>query len=85
MVNKENEYAAPKGAVWVCAACGKQSKDRWHNTSKEPGWAGWDESCFLNAVLCDETTIELQEGTHRVASADPFKQENVRNCNLQES
>ena len=41
---------APEGQVWVCAACGKQSRDRY-------GY-GWDESCMLHAVLCFEQKNE---------------------------
>lgn len=40
---------APTGAVWVCGACGKTSKDRYGD-----GRSSWDESCMLNAILCFE-------------------------------
>lgn len=39
-------HTAPEGTIFVCAACGKTSKDT--NVFKD----GWDESCMLNAVLC---------------------------------
>lgn len=39
---------APEGQIWVCAACGKTTKDN-HGNER-----GWDESCMLNAVLCHE-------------------------------
>jgi hypothetical protein len=38
-----DENEAPKGQIWVCAACGKSNSNRVN--------VG-DESCFLNAVLC---------------------------------
>lgn len=40
---------APAGTVFVCAACGKTSDNLYGE-----GARGWDESCMLNAVLCDE-------------------------------
>lgn len=40
---------APDGEVFVCACCGKQSRDLY---GSEAISAGWDESCMLNAVLC---------------------------------
>jgi len=63
---------APKGAIWVCGACGKTSIDRygtvgWHDT-------GWDESCMLNAVLCEEgTLIRANNGFGHVIKGEPFK------------
>lgn len=42
-------YQAPAGQVYVCGACGRQNKNR-----TKVG----DESCFLNAVLCLENSIE---------------------------
>lgn len=39
---------APPGTIWVCAACGKTSRDRFNG----PGM--WDEACMLNSVLCHE-------------------------------
>jgi hypothetical protein len=42
---------APKGKVWICAACGKRSKDRYGNQKIDQGW---DESCILNSVLVSE-------------------------------
>lgn len=43
---------APNGTIWVCAACGKTSRD----ICGDEG-ASWDESCMLNAVLCHEIKI----------------------------
>lgn len=40
-----DEYQAPAGKIWVCCACGKTA------THRIDGPYGWDESCFLNAVL----------------------------------
>jgi hypothetical protein len=43
-----NEIAGP-GEVFVCAACGRRSKDR------DGDWkihSGWDTSCRTNAVKC---------------------------------
>lgn len=42
------EFNAPEGQIWVCGGCGKTAKNRVEGTR------GWDESCFLNAVLCYE-------------------------------
>ena len=45
---------APEGQIYVCAACGKTSYNRvGENTAGERVcMPGWDESCFLHAVLC---------------------------------
>lgn len=43
---------APPGQVWVCSACGKRSHDR---GGARPIDYGWDESCYIWAVLCYET------------------------------
>lgn len=40
---------APEGAMYVCGACGKRSRDLYGEHSYDQGW---DESCMLNAVLC---------------------------------
>lgn len=45
----KNEYEAPVGQVYVCAACGKSNKNK-----VDVG----DESCFLNAVLCYADKID---------------------------
>ena len=42
---------APEGQVYVCGACGKQSRDLYGFQKIS---SGWDESCMLNAVLCYE-------------------------------
>lgn len=46
---------APEGQVFVCATCGKRSRDRFGNQKIS---RGWDESCMLNAVLCYDDPIE---------------------------
>lgn len=38
---------APVGQIWVCAACGKTSRDQYGDKGTR-----WDESCVLNSVLC---------------------------------
>ena len=47
---------APPGRVYVCAACGKQSRNRagWLKDTNERVAIsdGWDSSCMLHAVLC---------------------------------
>jgi len=60
---------AKAGSVYVCGACGKKSKDLYG----EGG--GWDESCMLNAVLCDEGTGEVIEDTRRPLKSMPTFEE----------
>lgn len=62
-----NEFA-PDGAVFVCGACGKRSKDRYGNQKISHGW---DESCMLNAVLCDEKSLEFH-ANGMVIKAEPW-------------
>ena len=50
---------APKGAIWVCAACGKTSVDRYGDPDSL-----WDEICMLNAVLCHEQKKFNKEGVY---------------------
>lgn len=56
------KYDAPEGTIWVCGACGKQA------TNKANGGKsyGWDESCFMNAVLCRWPKGEAWEAVERV-------------------
>jgi hypothetical protein len=42
---------ADEGYVFICAACGKKSRDMYGN---EPISYGWDESCALNCVIAKE-------------------------------
>jgi hypothetical protein len=44
---------APEGQVFICAACGKRSRDIYGDQKID---RGWDESCFMNRVLMDEQT-----------------------------
>lgn len=68
VTEKDKNYIAPKGAIWVCGACGKTAKYRYGDND-----GLWDASCFLNAVLCDEDSLEKDKGG-RVITAEPFKE-----------
>lgn len=68
------EQDAPPGTVWVCRACGKRSSNRYNATIS----AGWDESCMLNAVLCDEKSLKYKEGSSQVTYADPWPEETTK-------
>jgi len=48
-----------EGEVFVCSTCGKRSRDLYGEQAIDPGW---DESCILNAVLCDESTLVIKDG-----------------------
>lgn len=57
---------APVGQVYMCMACGKRSKSRVAGTVDE----GWDISCTLRAVLCEESSLVLGDnGRVRQAKA----------------
>jgi hypothetical protein len=47
---------AAEGTMFVCAACGKRSRDRYGFDPIDPGW---DESCMLHAVLCREDSLVM--------------------------
>jgi len=49
---------APEGKVFVCAACGKRSRDRYGDQKID---ALWDESCMLNCVLLDESDLIIRD------------------------
>ncbi len=52
-------HVALDGYVWVCAACGKLSRER---TGEHPDAScGWDASCFLNAVLVKDIDLVLNK------------------------
>ena len=53
--------------IWVCAACGKTSVDRYG--IEGPHSSDWDESCMLNAVLCRRDGIIPGQ---RVTQATPI-------------
>ena len=59
---------APDDGIWVCAACGKTALDLYGETG--PRSPMWDESCMLNAVLCDRAGIEPGQ---RVTKANPYR------------
>lgn len=42
---------AQKGTIFVCGACGRQSRDRYGDQKLS---SGWDTSCMTHAVLCYE-------------------------------
>lgn len=48
---------ADEGQVFVCMMCGKRSRDRYGNRRID---RGWDESCMLNAVLCYENKLVIE-------------------------
>jgi hypothetical protein len=58
--DRDPEWDAPDGATFVCGACGKhgQQRDR----------IG-DESCFLNAILCETSSLVVVNGMVREAKA----------------
>lgn len=57
---------APHGTIWVCQACGKTHSDLYGIIGK--GDRGWDESCALNAMLCDENRTFDKKGVYRRAT-----------------
>jgi len=62
---------APEGAIWVCAACGKTSKDLYG--INEPHDCGWDESCMMNAILCYEEKVLYPDGIMKYKPYEPFE------------
>lgn len=65
MANESENSMAPEGTVWVCAACGKRSRDRYG--TKPIDW-NWDVSCTLNAMLCRVDSLVMANG--RVVRAE---------------
>lgn len=57
--------------VWVCGACGKVSETRYGPPTLSGAPRGWDESCFLNSVLCVRASLRLRGG--RVVYADAWR------------
>lgn len=55
---------APKGHVYVCAACGKTSRWKYgfDHSGKNDASHGWDESCAMHAELVAEDTISRPTG-----------------------
>lgn len=50
---------APTGQIYVCATCGKRSRDRAGEAKID---SGWDESCMLHAVLVYEEKQAVTNG-----------------------
>lgn len=48
-----DKYDAPPGKKWVCQVCGKTAENR--AAMKGERSRGWDASCFLNAVLMENS------------------------------
>ena len=59
---------APEGAVYVCSACGKRSRDKYGNQAID---REWDESCSLNSILCEEASLVLGKNG-RVNTSTPW-------------
>ena len=53
-----SNIVAPPGQIWVCGACGKRSRDLYGNHCLNR-W--WDVSCVLNAVLCHEDKLTIDD------------------------
>lgn len=47
---------APDGQLFICGACGRFSKNLYGVEG-----SSWDESCMMNAVLCYENSVELDD------------------------
>ncbi len=60
---------ATEGCVWVCMACGKRASDRTTGGID----IGWDVSCFLNAMLCKESSLRFDE-FGRVEVCEPIEE-----------
>ena len=50
----KKKWIAPKGKIWVCMACGKTSDIK---SGGVGAMMHWDVSCFLNAILIEESKI----------------------------
>jgi hypothetical protein len=50
---------APDGKIWVCMACGKISKNKYGTDPYRSH--GWDESCFVNSELYDESRLVFDD------------------------
>ena len=60
-----------KKGIWVCPMCGKTAKTRNGEGEKN----GWDVSCSMHAILCDEDSLEYGENG-RVVKADALESKN---------
>lgn len=54
-----NEYAGP-GEVFVCACCGRRSRDRYGEMKIH---SGWDTSCMTHAVKYREDDLVIDTRT----------------------
>ncbi len=59
-------HVAPAGQVFVCAACGKRSKDKYGEQKID---RGWDASCMMNSFLVHEESIMMEGGRVKAATA----------------
>ena len=64
---------APEDTIYVCGACGKVSKDLYGNPE-----TSWDESCMLNAVMCEE---DSKEKTGNWVAAEWEDENGIKNRN----
>ena len=63
----DDKRFAENGEIWVCGACGKTAKDRYGD-----GNSSWDESCFMNSILCKESSL-VRHPNGMVVKADPVE------------
>ena len=56
----DSNKPADEDEVWICQACGKESRTEsgFDDKGKHVASYGWDVSCMLNAVLCNKATKE---------------------------
>lgn len=71
-----NNEVASEGQVYVCAACGKRSKDIY---GKQKIDSGWDISCTMHAILCKLDSLLFKDG--RVIKAEAVQQEKDNGSN----
>lgn len=70
MKKQSGPTIAPVGAIWVCTACGKTTRDRYG--IDESSAIGWDASCMLNSILCRDDETLVKKGS-RVTSCEPLE------------
>lgn len=68
--NVSKNQVAPAGAIFVCVACGKRSRDLYGYQKIS---RSWDASCVLNSMLCVESSVVMMGDM--VVSADPWDEE----------
>jgi len=69
-IKDSKNQVAPPGAVFVCVACGKRSRDLYGNQKIS---RAWDVSCVLNAMLCVESSLVMQGDF--VTAAEPWEED----------